>query len=354
MDGWGLAQVFGRDAAMSLSVVASCRNLICGTVGQLDVQRSRAGVVLEPGTLLSRPDPDEPWASTIEWTVDDLAFYGRAYWLVLAFDGQATERNPRGLPVRARRLPPGCVEPIRNRDVAAYTRIDGYRVGGTVVEPSGVIAFDAGHEGVLRYGWRTLSAAQALEEAARRFSDVELPAGTLTNTGHELSSEEAAALVTAFEAQRRAHTVAFLQGLEYSREQLAPEDLQLIEARAQSATDQARLFNVPVALVAASPTGGATALLYANLGSQQALLLTLAVAPYLRAIEGALSSEDVTPRGQTVAFQTGQWLRTDPQAAADYVTQLLGDGVITTAEARAWLGLPPGAGATPNLTPGKV
>ena len=346
--------VWGREAAMALPVVASCRNLVCGTVGQLDVQRSRAGVVLDPGALLTRPDPDCPWFETISWTVDDLAVTGRAYWLVLAFDGQATERNPRGLPVRARRLPPGSVQPIVSTDAASYTRIEGYTVGGQRVDPTAVIAFSAGHEGLLCYGARTLAAAAALEEAARRMADVDLPAGTLTNTGHELSTQEAEEFVSSFEAARRSRTVAFLQGIEYKREQLSAEDLQLIEARAQSATDQARLWNVLVALVSASPTGGGSAMLYANLSSTQALLLNLAVAPYLRAIEGTLSAPDVTPQGQKVHFQTGQWLRTDPTSAGDYATSLEGAGIITVDEARSFLGLPPSGSTTPSLTPGKV
>src|SRR4029077_3545258 len=160
---------YGRSAAMALPVIASCRNLVCGTIAQLDVQRSRAGAVVDPGTLLTRPDPDRTWAAQIEWTVDDLAFYGVAYWLVLAFDGQATDRNPRGLPVRARWVPATSVEALVSQDLAAYTRIEGYRIGGTNVEPSGVIAFDAGHDGILSYGARTLVAATELEDAARRF-----------------------------------------------------------------------------------------------------------------------------------------------------------------------------------------
>lgn len=349
-----LLGAWGRDAAMSLPVVAACRNLVCGTVGQLDVQRSRAGMPLEPGALLTQPDPDTPWPAHIERTVDDLAFYGRAYWLVLAFDGVATDRNPRGMPVRARHVPAVSVAPQVNPDLAAYTRIDSYLVGGTRIDPSGVIPFDAGHEGILRFGSRTIGAGIALEDAARRLADVELPAGTLTNTGHELSKDEAETLVEGFQSARRANGIAFLQGITYERQSLSPGDLQLVEARATAATDQARLWNMPVALVAASPTGNATAMLYANLSSTQALLLNTAVAPYLRAIEAALSSEDVTARGQKVHFTTGQWLRTDPQASADYVTSLEAAGIISVDEGRSFLGLPPGAGSQPSLTPGRV
>ena len=221
---------------MSLPTVATCRNLICGAASQLDVQRSRAGEVLPPGLLLSQPDPDSTWPQVIAETIDDLIFSGRAFWLVLAFDGESNETLPHGFPVRARRLPPETVQPQLSDDWAAYTRIEGYTVGGSTLSPDRVIAFDAGHEGVLRYGARALSAAWALEVAARRLADVELPAGVLENTGHELSAEDAAALVAGFQEARRISGVAFLQGIKYTRESLDPADLQLVDARALAAT----------------------------------------------------------------------------------------------------------------------
>ena len=110
---------------------------------------------------------------------------------------------------------------------------------------------------------------------------------------------------------------------------------------------------MPVQLAAASPSGNASAQLYANLTSTLAQLLTSAVGPYLRAVEAVLSSPQCCPRGQVVAFQAGQWLRADPQSAADYATQLLADQIITPDEARAFLGLGPSTGAA-DLTPGRI
>ena len=349
--GWSAS----RDQAMSIPTVAACRNLICGTVAQLDVQRTRGAEVLAPGALLSRPDPDATWPATIAATVDDLLFYGRAYWLVLAFDGQATAAMPNGYPVRARRLPATDVSPTLNPDWTAYTRLDAYVVGGVSVDPRFVIAFDAGHEGVLRYGLAALGAAYALEAAARRLSDVQLPAGVLENQGHEISEADARALVAGFQEARRENGVAFLQGIKYTREQLNAADLQLIEARANAATEVCRLFNVPVQLAAASPSGNASAQLYANLTTTLASLLTGAVGPYLRAVESSLSSEQVSPRGQDVHFRAGQWLRADPAAAADYATGLYSAGIISRDEARTFLQIAPDASGAPlDLTPGKV
>jgi phage portal protein BeeE len=131
-----------------------------------------------------------------------------------------------------------------------------------------------------------------------------------------------------------------------------PADLQLIEARANVATDVARLFNVPVAMIGASPSGGASALLYSNLSQQLAILVSGAVAPHLRTIEDTLSDQAM-PRGQAAAFDVQTFLRSDPTAAADYAIGLYGAGLITVDEARGFLGIP-SAIASPNLSPGKV
>jgi len=343
-----------RDGALSVPTIVACRDLIVGAASQMHVYRYRGGERLDPGPLLTQPDPDTIWPATLGGTLDDLLFYGRAYWRVLAFDGAQSERNPAGFPIRARWLPWGDVVPEVDQDAGAYSRLIGYRVAGenALLDPSLVIRFDSSMPGVLSVGWRTIGNAIALEDAARRFADTDLPAGVLSNEGSDLSDEEAAERVTAFETARRTHAVAFLQGLTYERTSINPHDLQLVEARAIAATDCARLFNVPVAMVGASPSGNASALLYANLASQLAVFVTDAVAPHLRTIEATLSLPAVTPQGQSVAFDIQTFLRSDPQAAASYALELYAADVISKDEARAFLGIP--AATTGDLTPGKV
>ena len=342
--------------ALSVPSVAACLHLITGTVAQLDVRRSRAGDLLAPGALLTRPDPDTTWIGTITPTVSDLLFYGRAYWLVLAYDGEGTERNPLGLPVRARHVPAPHVAPKRSEDMSAYTRLEGWQIGSGEVPPERVIAFDTGRAGVLWYGARTLSAAVQLEAAALRLSGVELPAAVLKSTGqYELSEEDAKARVAEFQAARRDNGVAFLQGVDYERTSFSPADLQLIEARALIATEVARLFNVPVALISASPSGNASSMLYQNLGATQASLLTMAVAPVLRVIEAALSGDAVSPRGQVVSFNAAQWLRADPGAAIEYAIKLVEAEIADKNEARAFLGFEhEPTGDESDLQPGRV
>ena len=336
-----------RETALTIPAVSACRNLVVGTVTQLGVIRARGSERLPLDWLLSKPDPSTTWPATIAGTVDDLIFSGVAYWLVL-------ERDSEGLARRARWTPAADVMPNTRSTGGHYAELVDYTVAGVDgrVAVEDLIRFDSPLPSVLDVGGLTLSAALELEAAARRLASVEIPAGTLTNEAQEISPDEAAALIATFQAQRRENGVAFLQGMSYSRENLSPADLQLIEARANVATDVARLFNVPVSMIGASPSGNASALLYANLSQQLAVLVSSAVAPYLICVEATLS--DVIPRGQTMAFDVQTFLRSDPVAAADYAINLKAAGIVTVDESRGFLGIPPAALADPTVTPGKV
>lgn len=340
--------------ALTIPTAKTCRDLIVGAAVQMGVGRFRGGERIELGSLLSQPDPDTTWSATLAGTVDDLIFYGRAYWIVLAYDGQGTEQNPRGFPVRARWIPYSEVVIEVDDNGGAYSRLIGYRITGIdgVVPPEQVIRFDSSLPGVLAFGARAISSANAIEAAARRFADVQLPAGVLQNEGTELGPDEAADVVTAFENARASNAIAFLQSITYERTDISADDLQLIEARALADTEIARLFNTPVAMVSASPTGNSASLLYQNLSSQLAIFVSNAVAPHLTTVEQTLSLPSVTPRGQSVAFDVQAFLRSDPQAAADYAMQLYAADLVTRDEARGYLGIP--STVAPGLEPGRV
>ena len=292
----------GRDAALSLSVVANAVELICGIASQLTVDLLRGDVQLDAGTILTAPDPDLPWPTTVAELIDDLIFYGGSYWLVL-------RRDADGFPTRARRLPWSSVAEDLNPDYARYSRIRGYTVNGQSVPVADVIRFKARGRGILRDYAATLLDALNLSAAAARHATVPLPAGVLTNTGQEIGDEDARAVVTAFDQARVDGTTAFLQSMTYERTALNAADLQLVEAQAAMDSRLARILNVPVATVAASPTGNASAQLYANVVASFTQLIQQAIAPYLRVIEDTFSLQQVTPRGQRVAFDTGDWLR---------------------------------------------
>jgi len=343
-----LSEGVGRELAMTIPAVVACRDLIVGTVVQLEPYRYRGEERLENGYLLEKPDPSTSWPTTIAGTVDDLLFHGRAYWRVL-------ERDSEGFPRRARWTPFGDVTPLTRSSGGSYAALTGYRIAGLRddVPVDDVIRFDGQAPGVLETGARLLAGAIALEEKARQLASVDLPAGVLKNDrpDTDLGDDELEETLTNFEAMRAAHGVAILDGFTYTRENLSPADLQLIEARYHVATEVSRLFSVPVAMIGASPSGGASAMLYSNLEQQLALLSVTSVGPHLAVLEATLS--DVVPRGQEVAFDVQSFQRADPKAAADYAIALKDAGLITVEEARSMLGIPT-SGGSPDLTPGKV
>jgi hypothetical protein len=291
-----------RESAMALSVVANARNVIVGIASQLSVQRFRGEDVLDPGTILTQPDPDETWPATIGATVDHLVFYGEAYWLVL-------RRDAEGYPSRARVLPYGSVAPVLSSDWGRLSRVEGYQIAGVDVSPVDLIHFDAPSLGVLRDSAALLVDALTLADAASRHTSVALPAGVLTNEGQEVGAADAKAIVAEFDTARESGATAFLQSMKYERTALNASDLQMVEAMATMDARLARAMNVPVSIVGASPTGGATAQLYANVTAAFTQVVLQAVAPYLRVVEETFTGMGVTPRGQTVKFDQGDWLR---------------------------------------------
>lgn len=340
-----VAEGVSRQQAMSIPAVSACRDLIVGTVIQLGLFRYRAGERLDADYLLSKPDPSTTLVATLGGTVDDLLFRARAYWRVL-------ERDSEGFVRRARWTPVDDVTPLTSSLGGTYEILRGYDVAGIGEVPvSDLIRFDSPIPGVLDTGARTLAAALELEQAARRLAAVELPSGVLTNTGAELGPEDLKKAAQAFSEMRRELGVAALQGYTYERADLNSADLQLIEARGNVATEVARLFNMPVTMISASPSGTSSAMLYSNLSQHLTFMVATSVTPHLRTIEETLT--DVIPRGQTVAFDVQSFLRSDPQAAADYAISLLGAGIVSRDEARALLGIPSGVSQT-DLTPGRV
>jgi hypothetical protein len=297
--------VVSREQAMSLSVVANSRHLIVGISSQLSIDRLRGSGAdsekLDPGPLLTQPDPDETWGTTIGLTVDDLIFYGGSDWLVL-------RRDSEGYPTRARRLPPGSVAIRWNVDYSKYSRIVEISVSGTAIPPSDLIRIQFPSNGVLRDGAAIILSAIQLQASADRFANVPLPAGVLTNTGQEIGTKDAKDIVDAFDAARETGATAFLQSMTFERTALNAADLQLVESMASMDTRLSRLMNVPVSMVGASPSGNARAQLYSNVGQSLTQLVQQAVAPYLVCVEDALTTF-ATPRGQRVAFNTADWLR---------------------------------------------
>jgi len=293
--------LYSREMAMAVPTISRARDLLATSVGGLpltlwtyDWSNPEAPVEerLPPAKWMLRPDPNRTRQYTIAWTVDDLLFHARAYWRI-------TSRYVNGYPATFEWLP--CTDV----NIGSDGRVT-YR--GQLIKPDDLVEFLSPMDGLLAVGWRAISIANNLDNAAERFSTVELPAGWLeqTENSEPLDAEELAEIATAFQAARNVRTVAALNPFLRWRESIMdPSRLQLTEARAHQALELSRLTNIPAYLVGA-PSNGMT---YSNAAQAKSDLIDFGSLPYVQCIEQTLSGPNVTPLGQFVRLDVNAWLR---------------------------------------------
>jgi hypothetical protein len=296
-----LAPFWSREAAMSSPTVSRARDLHVSAVSALPFTfwaTSRdAGVDPRPLPLpawAERPDPMLTRQHILGWTTDDLFFYGLAHWRIIA-------RGADTWPTAFRRILPGELHEDRPGE---------FRVGDVPVDERDLVTFRSPLEGILANGWRAISIALALDAAAERFADTEVPAGVIQerdHSGEDLSREDLTLNAETFAAARRSNVIAALNRyLEYVPVNWDASAMQLVEGRTYQALELARLANVPGYLVGA-PAG--TGMTYLNAQQAREDLITFGSAPLIGCIEQTLSGPNVTERGHAVVLDQTAWLR---------------------------------------------
>lgn len=302
-----------RDTAMSLPTISRSRDLICGAVGALPftawaIDRTSAPQVEAqvPGpSWMIRPDPDRTRQWLLAWTVDDLFFYGLAHWQITA-----RLAMPMDYPLAFRRICPGSM----HVDDEGRVTVDGE--AGTIPARD-IVEFLSPIEGLLSNGYRALSIAQALDDAADRFAGAEIPAGVLEEQagGEDLSGAELAQMAADFTEARRTNTTAATNKyVKYAPTVVDASAMQLVEGRTYQALELARLSNVPPYLVGA-PAG--TGMTYQNAAQARGDLIDFGCLPYLGCVEQTLSGPNVTPSTTAIRLDTNAWLRSPFTTTAD-------------------------------------
>lgn len=297
---WG--GVWDRSAAMSLPTISRARDLICTAVGGLPLTLWSADFAQVPAVeqqtppagWMQRPDPNVPRQFLLAWTTDDLYFYGVAHWRI-------TRRYHDTYPAAFERIVPG--------DLSLDDPSQRVTLRGEQVDPADIVEFLSPIEGLLYNGFRAISIALQLDDAAERFAGNEVPSGWLQegDGGEDLSSDELAQQARLFADARRQNTTAAVNKyLSYQEASYDASKMQLVEGRTYQALELARLGNVPPYLVGA-PAG--TGMTYLNAEQAKADLIDFGALPYIGCIEQTLSGPNVCPRGQFVRLDTNAWLR---------------------------------------------
>jgi hypothetical protein len=294
---------FGRTEAMSVPPIARARNLLAPTIARIPLRAYRGDEPIDPQPgWIGRTDTIQPAFQRMVWTVDDLIFFGESLWLC--------ERGADGFPALADRVP------YEDWQVDDDSRI---LVDGAPVDESAAIYIAGFHEGILNFAGRAIREAADLERSARDTARAPFKLELHQVSGDPLTGDEISELI----GQART-AIADNQGVLYTNQAIqaivhsyTAENL-LTEGRNYAAVDMARIVGVPAATIDAVLSG--SGITYQTGPMLNEALIDYGAAGYLSAISSRLCQNDVTPNGQTVAFDVEAFIGpvpTDTTAPAE-------------------------------------
>ena len=296
----------GRERAMRIPTISRARDLLAGLISTTPLLHYAQE--WDGTELVDRPLAPEPWmlrpdrrttlAHTMSWLFDDLLFYGRAYLHIDARYASGFPSSMSWLPYEITNLQTPAIE--GNYPIGGITEIT---VNGSRVPIEDVIIVYSPVAPLLEAGSRAILTAELLEKAAQRFASSPTAFGWLkVNSGEPLSGDELSDLAEAWAEMRAGDNgtavAALSSEVDWHESTMDASKLQLVEARQHQALELARVANVSPFLVGAPSSSGMT---YQNAQQARAQLAQDAL-PYLSAIEQALSSDTVLPRGRIVRF----------------------------------------------------
>jgi phage portal protein BeeE len=298
-----------RQRAMTIATVSRSRDLLASVIGCMplkmygemfnDATGEMEEIPLAPRSWLRQPDPAVTYNFLMAWTLDDLLFYGRAFWYI-------TERTQDGFPSKFQRLPAGSIVTMDETGPVFFHPSKSITFAGNELDYRNVIQFLSPIQGIVYSSDQTISTALKVEQSRFKNAQSSLPSGVLKQTGGEpLSAQELSDIGAAFqEARLTSQTAVLNEFLTYEASTATPDKMLMIESAQYSALDLARLCGVPPYLVGVS-TGA-----YAYTSSEQsrADLYIFGVKPYADCIAATLSMNNVLPRGTYCKFDADSYL----------------------------------------------
>jgi HK97 family phage portal protein len=318
-----------RDVAMSVPGIVRCRNLICGTIASIPLELYRKSTHEELGSpkWLEQPSIHQPRSVTLAYTLDSLLFYGVAYWQVTELYADD------GRPARFNWIAPTRVTEQVSPDSQFITQ---YYIDGKPVPMQGLgslITFQHLSEGILNTGATVIKQAYEIQNAAHRAAIAPIPSGVLKNTGADLSEQEVSQLLASWKSARQRGATAYLTStLEFQAQAFSPKDMGYADLIQSITTQIARLCNIPAYYLSADMNNSMS---YANVQDERKQLISLALQPYITAIETRLSMDDITNSQNYVRFAVDEtFLRADTMERLTAIEKMISLGLITVEQAQ--------------------
>lgn len=298
-----------RNKAVQVAPISRARDLHASVISAMplkmykevwnDQTREMDCIDLAPRSWLRRPDPTITYEALMSWTLDDLFFFGRAFWYI-------TSRTQDGYPASFTRLPAASVTTRDQQPPVWFAPSKEVYFMGGELDPENLVQFIGASQGIIYQGEQTIETALQIEASRLRNSKSAIPSGILKQTGGEpLSAQELADLAAAFNAARATNqTAALNEYLSYEPTSATPDKMLLIESANYSALDLSRLCNIPPYLLGIS-TGSYA---YTNSRESRIDLWTFGTKQYAEILASTLSADNILPRGTYVEFDVDDYL----------------------------------------------
>jgi HK97 family phage portal protein len=343
----------GTAAALTLSAVWACVNLLSGTIASLPLMvyrrdgEKRAVAYAHPlyRMLHDSPNADQTSLDFWDFVAATIELRGNGYAEIF----RAADGRPSGLGVP---IPPELVEVKRLSSGSLEYRVRQDGESRTIPQ-SGMLHIRGfggnplGGLSTLSFARRTFASAMTTEAAAKEtfrngirtngafVSEHPLTKEQMTEVDEVLSEKYAGAM-------NAGRPLILNAGMKFQAISMNPEDAQMLESRAYGIEEICRFFGVPPFMIGHTQksTSWGTGLEQQTLGFQKFTLRRR-----LKRIEMALEKQLLTPAdialGVQIEFNLDGLLRGDSASRSASYASGLQNGYYTINEVRAWENLPP-------------
>ncbi len=341
-----------RAVALTVPTVLRGRNLICGDIATLPLLATLGDNRPVDNALLRQIDTNVANSVVLAMTIEDLLFDAVAWWRV-------TEFGPDGYPAAATRYDPVSVsltppsdyrEGFLPSDIATHGAV---WMAGERVDAGDYIRFDSPNPALLVVGQPAISRALALDDLAAMYTENPEMRGFFTSRPGDPPPDETKVqkFLDDWSTGRAESPYGYVDGLDYKQIQVtSPAEMMLIPQQQRASLEIINAMGLDPEDFGINVTSRT----YANAVDRRKDRVNDTLSPYMQAVTGRLSMDDVTPYDVAARFDLDDFLKADPLTRAQVAQIYATIGVTDPAEIRHEEGRPPRTVAAAPLQPLRV
>lgn len=349
-DGWQRHLHVGGNDARSVAIVYACVVLYCRAVSQClpkHLVRGDNGADVQSFTspasrVLRYPNDYETWSQFVYNVIAELLFEGEALALKVY--------DLRGAVIGLHRVPRRSwaihIDPETKAVFYGVNPSDMFNQPDMLIPQRDVVHFRQHcprHPLIGESPVKAAAMAVGINVALNAsqlffFNQMARPSGVLS-TDASLQREQILQLRASFDEQSKAwaqgRVPILTNGLKWTPVNVSQADSQLIEQQRLSSVDVARVFSVPMALLAegSGPQAGTSALI--------TTWLSIGLGAVIESIERSLDRVFDLPANEHIQLDTTPLLRSDPASRAEMYAKNIQSGIMTINEVRLREGMKP-------------